>query len=136
MQLSDDRPGPSSSRALAASHEPSWEDLERTGILGPGTTLTGRLSFSGRVRIEGVVEGDVLGGELLIVAGTAVVRGSLRARTVVVLGGTVEGDIRADVAIELRVPAIVTGDLEAPQIFLDRGVQFVGRCQMHPLPDE
>lgn len=95
--------------------------------------MTGRLSFAGRVRVEGVVEGDLLGGELLVIAGDAAIRGNVQARHVIVLGGRVEGDIRAEGAIELRVPAIVTGDLEAPQIFLERGVQFQGSCTMRPL---
>lgn len=107
--------------------------LELEAILGASTSLSGRFSFAGRVRVEGTLEGEVLGGELLIVAPGAQITGTIQARSVLILGGEVRANISAEEAIELRVPAVVQGDLEAPQIFLERGVQFSGNCTMRPL---
>ena len=38
------------------------------------------------------------------------------------------GLVQARQSIELHVPAQVTGHLTAPEIFMDKGVQFSGEC--------
>lgn len=104
--------------------------IELQAILGAGTAFRGALSFSGRVRIDGQFEGSALGGDLLVIGEGAHVSGELRARRVVVLGGKVEADVAATESIELHIPAEVTGDLRSPQIYMDRGIQFHGTCDM------
>lgn len=121
------RPGPPA---------PLRPDQEFQAFLGRGVQLRGNASFAGRLRIEGQFEGEIQGGELLVVASPAEVRGTLRARRVIVLGGQIEADIFAEESIELRVPARVAGHLTAPEIFLDRGVDFRGQCSMRSAPAE
>jgi cytoskeletal protein CcmA (bactofilin family) len=41
--------------------------------------------------------------------------------------------VRARRSIELYVPAKVTGTLHAPEVFMDKGVQFSGSCTMAPI---
>jgi cytoskeletal protein CcmA (bactofilin family) len=48
----------------------------------------------------------------------------------------VHGNVRARQSIELYVPARVSGTLHAPEIFMDKGVQFSGTCTMAPLDSE
>jgi hypothetical protein len=38
-----------------------------------------------------------------------------------------------DEGIELYVPAKVSGTLQAPEVFMDKGVQFSGSCTMAPI---
>lgn len=106
------------------------EVLELHAILGAGSAFSGTLSFAGHARIDGELEGAVHGGELLVIGHGALVRGRIEASQVIVLGGRVEADIVAARAIELYVPAIVTGELRCPQIYIERGVQFQGTCDM------
>lgn len=106
------------------------EQNELHALLGPGTTFDGTLSFAGRIRIDGEFSGQILGGQVLIVGEGARVRGELRARHVIVLGGTVEANISAASSIELYRPAQVMGDLRSPQIYMDKGIQFQGTCDM------
>jgi cytoskeletal protein CcmA (bactofilin family) len=42
--------------------------------------------------------------------------------------------VRATQGIELYVPARVNGTLAAPEIFMDKGVQFSGTCTIEPRP--
>jgi len=133
-------PAPASASA-SSSIEPSLlneaptgavvhDDGELNAILGSGTALSGRLSFAGRVRVEGQFEGELLGGELIVIAGDAKIQGTVSARHVLILSGEVHADITATGSIELCVPAIVVGDLKAPEVFLERGVSFSGKCTM------
>lgn len=117
-------PGPLSARRHQS------QSLVLHAILGAGTALHGSLSFSGRVRIDGQLEGSATGGDLLVIGDGARVSGRLHARRVIVLGGHVEADITATESIELYIPAVVRGDLRSPQIYMDRGIQFHGTCDM------
>jgi len=104
--------------------------------LGAGTSFRGTISFAGRVRIDGSFEGEIHGGELLVIGEGADIRGQIRVDAVIVQGGRVEADITARRSIELYVPSQVTGALHSPEIFLDKGVQFSGQCNMSPVDDD
>lgn len=108
------------------------EDPELTMILGPTVTVMGDISLAGRARIDGRVEGNVMGGELVIIGRSGTVQGQIEADAVVVLGGQVQGNISARLSIDLNVPAKVKGDLRAPQIRMERGVVFSGKCDIVP----
>lgn len=111
--------------------------IELHAFLGPGTSFVGTLSFAGTVRIDGTVEGEIRGGKMVIVGPSAVVRGTIVAETVLVLGGEVEAEITAHASVELRVPAIVSGRVHSPQVYMDPGIQFSGICDMQPTrPDD
>lgn len=103
---------------------------ELTALLGRGTKFEGKLWFRGRVRIDGVFHGEILSEDTLVVGDGAEVTADIEADTVIVRGGTVTGNVRARKAIELYVPSRVIGDLQAPSIFVDKGVVVEGRCMM------
>jgi cytoskeletal protein CcmA (bactofilin family) len=106
---------------------------EITALLGQGTRFEGKLHFEGRVRIDGAFKGEIESEDVLVIGEGAVVEGEIAVATVIIKGGTVNANIRAAQAIELYVPARVSGALHAPEIFMDKGVQFSGTCKMAPL---
>jgi cytoskeletal protein CcmA (bactofilin family) len=115
----------------AAEHDGALVELN--ALLGAGTRYTGKLYFDGRTRIEGYFEGDIRGDGVLVIGDGAEVIADIEVGVCVIVGGTVRGNIRAREAIELHVPAVVVGDLHAPNVFIDRGVQFEGNCRMAAL---
>jgi cytoskeletal protein CcmA (bactofilin family) len=52
---------------------------------------------------------------------------------VIVKGGSIEGNVRASHSIELYVPARASGTLHAPEVHIEKGVQFSGTCTIGPL---
>jgi cytoskeletal protein CcmA (bactofilin family) len=106
---------------------------EITALLGRGTHFEGKLHFEGRVRIDGSFRGEIRSNDILIIGEGAEVEAEIEVAVVIVKGGTLTGNVRAAQAIELYVPARVTGNLHAPEVFLDKGVQFSGSCTMAPL---
>lgn len=106
--------------------------MELNALLGRGTRYAGKLFFEGRVRVEGGFTGDIR-GDVLIVGDGADLDGDIEVEICIVTGGQVHANIRAFQAIELHAPAIVRGDLHAPNVFIDRGVQFEGNLKMQPL---
>jgi cytoskeletal protein CcmA (bactofilin family) len=116
------------------TQEPDSDVLvELNALLGRGTRYSGKLHFEGRIRIEGQFDGEIRGEDVLVIGPGAEVSGSIEVGVCIVMGGEVHANIRAWRAIELHAPAVVQGDLHAPNVFIDRGVQFEGKCKMAPL---
>jgi cytoskeletal protein CcmA (bactofilin family) len=106
---------------------------EITALLGQGTRFEGKLHFEGRVRIDGRFTGEISSSDVLVIGEGAEVEGEIDVASVIIKGGVVRANVRARESIELYVPAIVTGTLHAPEIFMDKGVQFSGSCTMAPV---
>jgi cytoskeletal protein CcmA (bactofilin family) len=107
-------------------------DIELTALLGRGTRFEGKLHFEGRVRIDGTFRGEIRSDGVLIIGEGARVHADVYVHTLIVKGGTLAGLVQAQQSIELHVPAQVTGQLTAPEIFMDKGVQFSGECKIAP----
>ncbi len=107
--------------------------IEITALLGRGTHFEGKLSFEGRIRVDGSFKGEIRGDDVLVIGEGAFVEGKIEVATCIVTAGEVRADIRARDAIELYPAAVVVGSLHAPAIFIDRGVKFEGTCTMAAL---
>jgi cytoskeletal protein CcmA (bactofilin family) len=111
-------------------------------LLGRGTEFEGKLTFKGRVRIDGHFKGDIKSDGLLIVGDEGSIEGDVEVATLIVRGGRLNGTVRATELVELHSPGKVEGRLEAPHIFIDRGVTFDGTCKMsdgakvHPMDSD
>ncbi len=103
---------------------------EHQALLGSGTEFEGKLTFEGRVRIDGKVKGQIFGKDVLILGPTAEVRADIDVGTLIVRGGAIWGAVKADRLVELYTPARVYGDIVTAQLYLDKGVTFEGRCTM------
>lgn len=117
-------------------------DKERVGadfgeiraFLGEGTQFKGVLSFAGAVRIDGHLEGEIVGQELLIIGEPAQVKAEIEVGTLVV-SGRVQGSISARERVELLRPGRVTGTIRTPCLVVAEGAVFNGNCEMAS-PDE
>jgi cytoskeletal protein CcmA (bactofilin family) len=104
--------------------------VELRALLGRGTGFEGKLTFEGRIRIDGEFSGEIFSEGVLIVGEGAQVRAEIEVGTLIVRGGSVWGEIRATELVEIYAPARVYGNIRAPQVFLDKGVIFEGNCSM------
>ena len=111
------------------------EDLQYRGggdlnaLLGRGSEFEGKLTFEGTVRIDGKFSGEISTNDVLVIGEGAKVQAEINAGSVVV-NGEVSGNIRAKTSIELHNPARVKGNLETPQLSIDKGVLFEGTSKM------
>ena len=112
--------------------DPQLPVTEITALLGRGTHFEGKLQFEGRVRIDGVFKGEIRSDDTLVIGEGAEVHAEIDVATVIVRGGVVHGNIRASAAIELHAPGKMVGNMHAPSLFIDRGVEFQGSCRMDP----
>lgn len=107
---------------------------EIKAFLGEGTEFKGVLSFQGTVRIDGRLEGEVLGDELLIVGEAGVLRATIEVGSLVTKG-RIEGNIRAKKRVELLASSTVIGTISAPCLVVMEGATLNGTCDMGALDE-
>ena len=119
--------------ALSPTQQSSTVLTGSTTTIGEGAKVSGDISGSSDLRIEGEFDGSISISGLVFVAEAGKVRTSIRAPKITV-AGRVDGDIFGNQMIELEPSAVVNGDLLAPKILIREGASLQGRVEMASPP--
>ena len=99
-------------------------------LIGAGTVVQGDISFSGGLRIDGRVEGNLTasseGSATLVVSEQARVDGDIKVSHVVI-NGSVNGQVTAKDYLELQAKARVVGDVAYRTLEMHLGAVIQGR---------
>ena len=99
-------------------------------LIGSATTISGDLTFTGGLRVDGVVKGFIHSGSdepsTLVVSEKATVIGEIRVSHVVI-DGTVNGPVNATEYLELLPNARITGDVSYRTLEMQVGAVIDGR---------
>ena len=99
-------------------------------LIGAGTSIEGSITFSGGLRVDGHVRGNVVAAEgkpsTLMLSEHARIEGEIRVSHVVV-NGTVVGPVYAKEYVELQAKANVTGDVHYKTVEVQLGAVVQGR---------
>jgi cytoskeletal protein CcmA (bactofilin family) len=98
-------------------------------IIGQGLKIISQ----GTLQVDGEIEGDV-GGSEVIIGEQGKVTGTVAAERVIVRG-KVAGVIRGS-AVTLQSSARVEGDIHHMQLAIEQGAEFDGRCRRPNSPGE
>ena len=105
------------------------DENEIDTILADDIDFTGLVSFEKPLMVKGKVTGEINAkGDLYVFEG-AVVEAQIKAN-MVSARGKINGNIIAGTKVELFSTAEVTGDIFAPQIEIESGATFNGKCVM------
>jgi cytoskeletal protein CcmA (bactofilin family) len=102
---------------------------DEVAFVGKDVEFKGIITYSGTVRIDGSLEGEIHTDGGLLVGPEAVIKAKVTAGTVV-CHGTIHGDIQAKDQIVLCAPAVVQGSLTTPVLSMEEGVVFNGTLEM------
>ncbi len=99
-------------------------------LIGVSTVIKGDISFSGGLRIDGKVNGNILasgsdGASTLVLSEQAVVTGNVKVPHLVI-NGTVQGNVEALESIELQPQAEIIGDVHYRMIEMALGASVNG----------
>ena len=97
-------------------------------LIGANTAFQGELNVKGTLRVDGQVDGR-LNAECVILSETAVVKGEVTAKKIIV-GGKVEGNLRAQEILEIRAKGKVLGDIFTNKLSVMQGGEFNGKIEM------
>jgi len=99
-------------------------------LIGTGTTIEGNITFTGGLRVDGHVRGNVMAADgksgTLVLSEQAQIEGEIRVSHVVV-NGTVVGPVHAAEYVELQSKANVTGDVYYRTLEMQLGAVVQGR---------
>jgi len=99
-------------------------------LIGAGTRIEGTVIFSGGLRVDGEVKGDVRAAEgesgTLVVSEQARIEGEIHVAHLVV-NGTVVGPLHATELIELQPRSRVSGDVHYTSLEMHLGAIVEGR---------
>ena len=99
-------------------------------LIGAGTIIEGSITFTGGLRVDGRVRGDVISADgkpgTLVLSEQAQIEGEIRVSHVVI-NGTVVGPVHAAEYVELQTKANVTGDVYYKTLEIQLGAVVQGR---------
>jgi len=99
-------------------------------LIGAGAIIEGNIIFSGGLRVDGRVRGDVIAADgkpgTLVLSEQAQIEGEIRVSHVVI-NGTVVGPVHAAEYVELQAKANVTGDVHYKTLEIQLGAVVQGR---------
>jgi len=98
-------------------------------VLSADIDFSGLLTFDRPFLIQGKVTGEINATGLLMVAEGAVVEANIRASKVFIQG-TVRGNVTANERIEISATGKLTGNITTPEVAMEAGCYFLGRCSM------
>ncbi len=103
-------------------------------LIAHGTQLTGNLTFSEGLRVDGDITGNLVASEghpsILVISETAKVVGEIRADHVIV-NGSVVGPVHAGELLELQPKASIQGDVSYKALEMHQGATIAG--QLRPM---
>jgi cytoskeletal protein CcmA (bactofilin family) len=110
-------------------HNDMLEDEDFDTILSPDIDFAGTLHFEKPFLIRGKMSGEILAKGLLVVDEAAVVEANISASKVIIRG-SVKGNVNAAEKVEVTVTGKLIGNVNAPEVFMETGCVFNGRCTM------
>lgn len=107
-------------------------------LIGINTKITGDINFTGGLRIDGQVTGDVIASDdeycTLVLSNEGTIQGKIRVANVVI-NGTVTGPIHAQGYLELQEKAKVYGDVRYGSLEIQLGASVEGKMIHQNKPD-
>jgi len=98
-------------------------------IIGKGTYIEGKLSIQSSGRIDGIIIGELVSTDTIVIGEDGNIRGDVISKNVVI-DGKVKGNVYAANRIVLESKAVVKGDIFSPSITINEGTVFNGSCKM------
>ena len=112
--------------ALESAARPAAVSASDQANIGKGLVLTGEITGSESLFIDGKVEGRInLPGNRVTVGRNGKVNASIVAREIVVLG-KVRGNVSASDRVDIRAEGALTGDVACARISIEDGAFFKG----------
>ena len=106
---------------------------EELSLVGAGTTIEGKISTEGSIRIDGKLVGEVKAKSNAAIGPAGSVEGNVVAKNISV-SGHIKGTVTASEKLILEGKSVMQGDIRAARLVIDEGAMFDGRCSMSGSP--
>ena len=110
-------------------HSDILEEEDFDTVLSPDIDFSGILHFEKPFLIKGKVSGEIDAKGLLVIDEEASVNADIKTSRVIIRG-FVKGDVTATEKVDITVTGKLEGNVTAPEIYMETGCVFNGRCTM------
>ena len=98
-------------------------------IIRKGTEISGDVTCSGDIRIDGVLKGTLISEGKLVVGPTGIIDGEVTCKNADV-SGKINAALVVKELLQLRASANITGDINTNKLSIEPGANFTGSCNM------
>jgi cytoskeletal protein CcmA (bactofilin family) len=112
---------------MADIHSDLLEDEDFDTALSPDIDFSGTLNFEKSFLVRGRFSGEIDATGVLLIDEQAQVEADISADRVIIKG-SVKGNIKATEHIEITLTGRLEGDIVTPEINMETGCLFNGRC--------
>jgi cytoskeletal protein CcmA (bactofilin family) len=99
-------------------------------IVGKNSTIEGKITSEGSVRIDGQLNGDVISKGDVMIGPDAKTTGNIDAVNIEI-SGEVEGDVTATGSFRIYETGMLFGDIRVSSFAIDEGGVFEGLCHIN-----
>ena len=110
----------------------SIEKNNEINSISSGSKLTGDLTSSGDVRIDGQLNGTVKTEGRLVLGDKGVIEGEVVCKSAII-GGELKATIVSEDLLTLKSTAKLSGEIIAGKLAIEPGAVFSGKCSMGPV---
>lgn len=112
-----------------ANKSSSIVDSPSINLIGNGTTITGDITSSGDVRIDGTLKGNITISGKLVVGSSGNIEGIVVCQNADI-SGKIHGKVTVSELLSLKSTAKLLGDIVTGKITIEPNAIFTGTCNM------
>jgi len=98
-------------------------------MIAAGAKIVGTIETETDLRIDGELEGEIIGKSKVIIGSTGFVKGKINCESATIMG-RIDGSVVATNIVSLAQSAKFTGDIETNVISIEPDAYFSGTCKM------
>jgi len=105
------------------------EVVASINIVGAGTVITGNVNCNGDIRIDGVLNGNLIAKGKVVIGEPGKIVGEVVCKSADVLG-LFEGKLFVSDLLSLKATSTVKGEVIAGKLAIEPNCKFTGNCRM------
>lgn len=98
-------------------------------LISQGTEITGDVKSSGDIRIDGVLNGNLITKGKVVIGPTGRIKGEVECKNSEV-SGLIEGKITVSQLLNLKASSKINGTIVTGKLSIEPGAVFTGNCAM------
>lgn len=98
-------------------------------LISQGTEITGDIKSTGDIRIDGVLNGNLVTKGKVVIGPTGRVKGEVECKNSEV-SGVIDGKISVSQLLNLKVSSKISGTIVTNKLSIEPGALFTGNCSM------
>lgn len=98
-------------------------------LISQGTEITGDIKSSGDIRIDGILNGNLVTKGKVVIGPTGRIKGEVECKNSEV-SGLIEGKITVSQLLNLKASSKINGTIGTGKLSIEPGAVFTGNCAM------